>query len=1513
MNVSARFGKKILSALFLVALPLCLHAQRKTMPLGRGVVAVARDSKVNITWRRLAQEPEDARYNIYVNNTKINSTPTLLTNYQTTTSAVASGASIQVAMVDANGVEGSRSVPFRYVKDAWPNVAFKVNFEQAGSPLTSSADFGPKFIWPVDLDGDGEMEYVVTRLYGGKNFNGYYGWGDKKLGGDCLEAYTREGKHLWTVDLGVNIFCSTGQNDGVTVGDFDGDGKGEVMVQVCEGARFWDASKKTFGKYLYYNGQQVHYDGSSRMQTVSSDGTNPDIDGDGITNYTWRDNGKNPQHYMAIIDGLTGAQKDVCPMTMPKDNDMTYTRTNKSAFYNDEYPYLTAAMGSAFLDGKNQSGVAQFQLRTSNGSHHYFTYAYGYQGGAFRELFTFAFHDNGGPTEFHHIRIGDVDGDGKDEVMNGAFALDHDGTVLWNARISHGDRFRMSDIDPDRPGQEIFAIQQNAPDMLGQVLYSATDGESIKRWYMGSVGDVGRGECMDVDPAHKGYEMWSTMPNMYDAKGNVVSADKPYPAEGMWWDDNLGRECCWENGSNDHNLVIGAGGPGSTSWSRMLELSKASNWQVHGESGGRPLFWGDILGDWREEIILKTNTGAVWDGFACYSTDYSTNEKRIYCLLEDPNYFGQITNRGYYQTPNTSFYLGYDMPRPPLPPVMKETSDTKVFDLTMGNAAIPALPSNVKHAYFMPVKGQTQTVTADAIGTSADLTLWKGMQGKLQINGDMKTAARLVISEGTVEMNGSLKGITELRAKGVLTGAGTIDSLALEGSLNYAEGIIKPTGMMTVNSSLKLNVPAFVELDATSGALLKVNGNVTLTKQLTFNINSASIGEGSYKLMEYTGTFTGNTNLLAARGLTGLGYTFDVRDNAVYLNIAGTREPKENVVWTGEETATWNYSGKNFTIEGLPAMFVAGDAVVFNDDAKKKTVNIPELVPVKEMLVTGSTTYTFQGDGGLTGDGSLRKEGDGTLYLNNKKSDYKGATILNGGTTYLSELSMGGSPSSIGVGTTSPASWQCGKATMVFNGSSLATDRGIQLNDTTTFEVPASNSTTLKGLVKGTGVLKKTGAGQLSISYSAANQWKSTILDGGTLAQGTYNTTFGTAISLIHVTGNSQITQFYTTSSGNAPTFSNALEIDTLKTLTFIGSGRGSFRSTLRGKGTIALSSGYVRFDNYMTGADFEGTVTLNGGAGRLVQAMTMPKATLNIASGVTAEGTSAGGSGLSSYAFQFGNVSGAGVMGVGTWTVGSANKNATFTGKFTSPVTKVGTGIWYLNPTASSTAVLNINEGVVLTNGTVPVTTANINVNSGGFLRGKGQTVNVIVKKDGTIGACGFATTTLKESATGTMTVTGNLTVNAGGIIDVLCNSLTTSVTFGKLKVTGNATLNSPVINFRQTTEGKTFIADKDMQIINCTGTLTINGDVTVYPKQPQKGYAWDMSQLATKGTITVRMMGDINGDGKVTLADANLLVNYLLGTAPASSVNLTWADVNLDGTIDIQDAKAIAELTIE
>ena len=49
-----------------------VSAQRIQQPLGRGVVAVKNGNNVFISWRKLAQEPEDIQYNVYVNGIRLN-------------------------------------------------------------------------------------------------------------------------------------------------------------------------------------------------------------------------------------------------------------------------------------------------------------------------------------------------------------------------------------------------------------------------------------------------------------------------------------------------------------------------------------------------------------------------------------------------------------------------------------------------------------------------------------------------------------------------------------------------------------------------------------------------------------------------------------------------------------------------------------------------------------------------------------------------------------------------------------------------------------------------------------------------------------------------------------------------------------------------------------------------------------------------------------------------------------------------------------------------------------------------------------------------------------------------------------------------------------------------------------------------------------------------------------------------------------------------------------------------
>ena len=458
-------------------------AQRIQQPLGRGVVVAVNGSSATVTWRRLAQESENATYNIYVNGSKITSSPVANTNYATNTTKVPIGSEVAVSVV-ADGKESALSTPYKVASRDLRNMFMSIRFD--ASPLTASG-YSTDYVWPADLDGDGEMDYVVNRKSVSTGLDNY------------IEGYLRTGEHLWTVKLGPNELSCAGQDDMILAYDMDCDGKADVVCQTSDGTQFWDAGKKTFG--LYVNGL-----------------TTGDTDGDGIIDYETQST-KNAPRYMTVVDGMTGAEK--CSVEQTYNN--SYNRTNRAALMGDEYNKHVGHVGVFYPDGIHPAMIMEWHTRNSNGSHNYHNSAFAFdfstgKAGEWKELFC---KNTGGPA-FHQIRIADVDGDGRDEMQTGGYTMDHDGSTLNTPGIAHGDRFRTSDIDPERPGLETFAIQQNAGDMLGQILYDAATGESIKRWYLSAVGDVGRGECMDVDPNHLGWEMWSTMGGVYNAKGDLI-------------------------------------------------------------------------------------------------------------------------------------------------------------------------------------------------------------------------------------------------------------------------------------------------------------------------------------------------------------------------------------------------------------------------------------------------------------------------------------------------------------------------------------------------------------------------------------------------------------------------------------------------------------------------------------------------------------------------------------------------------------------------------------------------------------------------------------------------------------------------------------------------------------------------------------------------------------------------------------------------------------------------------
>ncbi len=1468
--------RHVLAALCLAALlapPAA--AQRIQQPLGRGVVAVQNGSNVLVTWRRLAQEPEDAAYNVYVARSgsafvKVNDEPVDRTNFATTTSTIPVGSQVAVSVVTKDGKE-TRSEAFTFRAGDFADIFFDIDFHDSPLPI---ADYTTKYVWPVDLDGDGEYDFVVDRLHAKDGLT------------DKVEGYLRTGEHLWTVDMGPNEFICMGQDDQVLAYDMDCDGRGDVVMQTSDGTRFWDAQKGDWGEYLL--GKE-------------------DTDDDGIVEYE-KQGSRNAPRYMTVVDGMTGKEL----ATVEQIYTPYYDRDNRASLMGDEYNKHVGHMGVFYHDGIHPAVVMEYHTRTVDGAHHYYNgaWAFDFSGGTahgWHQLFN---EPTGGAT-FHQIRVADPDEDGRDEMVEGGYTMDHTGKTLFNAGISHGDRFRTGDIDPERPGLETFAIQQDAPDMLGQILYDAATGEAIKKWYLSAVGDVGRGECLDLDSRHFGYEMFSTMEGMYDAKGELI-ADLPtyFPTEGIWWDGELDRERLDSPDGDGYNIDIRKYNRGANT--RLVEIAKKSGYKYLGQGKKLGLFMGDIIGDWREEVILRKQEAEGCTGITGFSTDISAGANGIYCLQEDPAYRMQCTTKGYYQSPLAGFYLGYDMPRPQLPPCMVadlvcrssgdytdfarkssatyEDGKSVLFDLETAEDISVDRTLRPGTIYAMPVKGQTVRLGGGGkIEGSADL--WKSQAGTLELDIPWTGTGTLYVSQGTLEVNGEVSGKIELRARGTLSGSGSVGDIAFEGALHREGGRIAPSPCLTFRKGLDINRKTFIEMDLypqdgqQTADLVKVEGDFSVSAPLTFTFvtHGDAPQPGRYKLVEHTGRFTGDVALMSAGGLQGLSYSLVDEEQALWLVVNEQREAATGVKWSGAVDGTWDYATENFILGGQATAFVGGDEVAFTDEADVTTVRVNELMPTAGVTVDNSAKdYTFNGNGGLSGTGGLLKLGEGKLVLAAKKSDYTGPTVISGGTVRVAELSDGGNPSSIGASSADAANLRIGRATLIVDNTNTATDRGITLTDSAVISV-ASGATSLKGIVTGAGTLVKEGAGQLNLTYAGQNTYSGgTVLRGGTLAMGAWNTTFGAAASKITAYGGT-IRIFDNNMTSAVPSFGNTLEVTKGSTVTLVGGQRCSIQGRLTGEGTLKVSFPYVRGDVSTDMSGFSGTLDVTSGQFRLTRETDLRQAAVVLESNAYLAHFKAGSGTETNLTTRMGSLASASTdcsLGTGTYEIGYDGTSTTYAGSFAASarVSKVGEGTWTLSGT-SSTGV-SVEGGTLALAGSATMEGL-ATVEDGAFLDIAGTLRNARIQTGGTL-CVSRNRRTCSEGH-----VSGNLTLAKEGIVEIK----TANARNDKFRVDGSVTLASPVIKVEQL-RGE-YEAGDAFPIFTGFSSLRVTGTPSVMPAVPGEGLAWDLSTFATDATLRVV---EASGVGGISAA------RYGLSPNPASDRCLVTFDPSLPAPTEVR-----------
>ncbi|MFD0046245.1 rhamnogalacturonan lyase [Pseudarthrobacter scleromae] len=265
---------------------------------------------------------------------------------------------------------------------------------------------------------------------------------------------------------------------------------------------------------------------------------------------------------------------------------------------------------------------------------------------------------------FHSLSASDVDGDGKQEIVYGSATIDDDGSLLYSsfdtmpdgsaapggeARLGHGDAMHVTDIDPTRPGKEIFTVHEGgtyAP--YGYAMRDAATGQVLFGAYSGK--DTGRGMIGDVDPSVPGIENWAI--GMQSADGDKLTTDpKNVPGTNMSikWAADMTTQ-----------VINGAGeqAPTIDDWKRGRLLT-AEGTRTNNGTKGTPSLVADVVGDWREEMLVRTADSSA---LRMYLSTEVTNHK-LYTLMHDPQYRAEVArqNTTYNQPSYTDFYLASDM------------------------------------------------------------------------------------------------------------------------------------------------------------------------------------------------------------------------------------------------------------------------------------------------------------------------------------------------------------------------------------------------------------------------------------------------------------------------------------------------------------------------------------------------------------------------------------------------------------------------------------------------------------------------------------------------------------------------------------------------------------------------------------------------------------------------------------------------------------------------------------
>jgi len=1500
--------KKLLT-IVLLFIATATFAQRTTDHLDRGLVAVpaASGSGNLVSWRVFAEEYYDVTYNLYCDGTQI--AKNLSASNYTHTAGTATS-KYQVAAV-VRGVEQEKCD----VVSRWNNGVLTIPVQpiigRDGTDVTTHYTLND--ISLGDLDGDGIVEFIVKRPCDqAANVS-------QKNCFHVLDCYDHKGNRLWWIDLGPNMLSGADEQWDCVCYDWDGDGKAEVLLRIQDNA------------YIHYADGTQELIGSSTVDTRW----------DGIE-YTSSGN-----EYLLYLEGATGHPYSIGPTQHPHYADYPLTRGQDSDWGSGIVGHRSTKhyFGAPFLDGRHASiflgrgcyTMHKFAAYDVDPLTHQLTRRWYWENNASGPWFG---------QGYHNFAIGDVDWDGRDEIIFGSMIIDDNGKGLSTTGLGHGDAQHCADLDPYRKYEEQFACNESSPAM------NYRNAVTSQFYYRHKAdGDDGRALCANFTNTYPGSVGRSVstgwISSVADKEVTELSGDAFINwadlNQRIYWDGDLLDEYFDSPGTEGYGAIYKPAEAGGGRWN--FNDSKCNNWTKN-----NPGAIADIFGDWREELVMRRGDNTA---ILVYTTGIAT-KYRIPTLWHDHQYRNAMVwqSMGYNQPPHKSYFLGelegITVAPPPLTMTGRKevknggTNDTHIsladgaspymvtFNVpswVQGTAGSGATSANtaIKYDYF------TCDVTGGAL--TGNTRVVKQGDGILRLpNVQMTFTGGMDVWAGTLCFDGQmlssplwLNRFAELNSDG-----GQFKSIQADYGSIIRPGGADKAGSITVDETLSLGFGSRIVLDLYSEGFQadRINTSTLKIEKKTASVwqkygpqylqpvieiiehkadGATTLEPGDY-VIGHTNQLNGSLASIKIEGITDLKTSLTIDEQGqIVLSLGSMRGPAD-ITWSGATSGTWDFAKTaNFFLSGdneqTPEIFVKGDIVNFTDEATRTAVVLDDEVEADTVRFNNDEkTYTLQGTGEIKGNTAFVKEGSKSVTISTESS-YTGGNFLRGGTTMVSILSNSTKPKgNLGGVTTSPAKFTMENGAVlqttaaVTNGSPIRMvgDGGVINNSADFTQEAAFSGTTLTK--RGNGWLKPSvestlrrlvvEAGTVDAGAKVANNVE---LKGSAAITG--NGFLTTPILVADkakaklTTMNRQTTNLALTGNGQLTVYCATEKGNGYyATRTPVALNLSKFQGTLVAEATYA-EDGRLTFDTSSGGDGW----TLNIPEGRYVQN-----------SGKTLRmGQLTGKGSLGGYS-AFRN----GVTAVAnTWQVGNDTIDYTFDGTVSSidNFTKMGKSRMTVKGAWDNTGSVTVSAGTLMLDGG-KLGTGALTVARNATLMGVGTLANSAITINGNIQPgkssaalnatidCGGKNLTVASSGTYTVTVRRCATKSNDGCANIS--------NIGKLTLSGTVRVElSPYHNFA--------VGDS-VRIFTCTsfsGTPKFS-----LPRQ----YRWDTSRIR-EGLIFITAIippEDVNCDGTVDTQDVLCIYQFIQdGSLPIEGETEEVCDVNQDGIVDTQDVLKIYE----